>query len=1057
MAWKSFSDSAYSSYSSNRTDSSGSSERGRRSFLPEIFGIIQGMASALIFMALISGHRGDQMIGAAGDWIHNNFEFVFGQYVVYVIPVMLAINAIAGIFGRRAHIEQYRSLIRGFGGLILMIATCGFMAMIARVNDPEDAVGIFNNGGVVGSFLVDYEGLHLSRYLGRVGAFVVLGGAALIGLVLFTERFIRDFGIFLLKTLAFIFLPGRLFEKLGDMASGFTQFFNGSWIHVIRRFVGGIQFRPDAPRRVLASSTILGIAPATDREISRRLAIPRIESPPGMEDYRDHDDYDDQDDYDEPEAEGEVYEDEPAPPPVAQRWAAESARNGRVFGTAPARGVIEEPPIEDDEEEESEEEEITEGKAESFESDDSAEEFEQEEDEEEEEAVSDRVIEYEDDAEDEVEEAVTDAPTFEDSRRASDKADLEELFGAALRKATERPTPAPTVKPVAKAFADSAPVTEVSSTPVNKGTARVFRINRPSKPDDAEVEPEQQEIPFERNFALPSLDLLQEPPPATYRMSQEEANDLSRRIEQTLAQFKIEVEVFEVVQGPTVTRFAMSIAPGIRVNKILALENDLALALKAQQIRILAPIPGQAAVGIEVPNKKTNGVFLRDLLSTEAYQKSRSPLSFALGMNISGDPVIADLAQMPHLLIAGATGSGKSVCLNTIIASMLFRNSPDKVKFVMIDPKRVELAVYQAIPHLIAPVVCEPKKAAAALAWTVEQMDERYKICAELGVRNIDGYNAIVQDKQPNRKAMGRNLKYMPHIVVVIDELADLMMVARNEVEEYIIRLAQLARAVGIHLILATQRPSVNVITGIIKANFPSRIAFRVSSKVDSRTILDMNGAQALLGKGDMLYSPGGVKPFRIQGAYVSDEEIERVADYIRAQEKVRYEKEDFGTDQAAAAQKAKAQLVMQIAENSSVGTGEENENLEASDSVDGSEAPTLVRPDGIGGARPIMGGSRADAYAAASRSNSVYLPPADLDSLSDEEIFDIALKLVLESKKASVSYIQRRLKIGYARAGRLMDMMEERGIVGPYQGSKPRDLLVDPDEFRRRMAEAET
>lgn len=540
---------------------------------------------------------------------------------------------------------------------------------------------------------------------------------------------------------------------------------------------------------------------------------------------------------------------------------------------------------------------------------------------------------------------------------------------------------------------------------------------------------------FPSHYELPSLNLLADPPDTNYSMSEAEQDRLSRQIEQTLEQFKIAVQVVEVTQGPVVTRFALHVAPGIKVSRILALESDLALALKAQHVRILAPIPGQAAVGIEVPNKRTNPVMLKELMECDELMRSKAPLAFPLGKNVSGEPVVADLAKMPHILIAGATGAGKSVCLNSIIAAMLFRNPPDRVKMIMIDPKRVELSIYQAIPHLLAPVVAEPRKAAAALAWAVEQMETRYKLLAELNVRNIDGYNAIVNDRQPNKKAMGRDLKYMPHIVVVIDELADLMMVAKNEVEEYIIRLAQMARAVGIHLIVATQRPSVNVITGIIKANFPTRIAFRVSSKVDSRTILDTNGAEALLGRGDMLYSPGGVKPFRLQGTFVSDAEIESLADAIRAQEKARYVKEDFDV-LPTPAERAKAQL-MQSALGSLASPAEDDladewadreDQIERDELEDAAEGPGALAVRGRAGAPP--------------------LPPGDLDALSDEDLYDIALRLVLESRKASVSYIQRRLRIGYARAGRLMDLMEEQGIVGPYQGSKPRDIVVDPAEY---------
>ncbi|OPZ08043.1 MAG: DNA translocase SpoIIIE [candidate division BRC1 bacterium ADurb.BinA292] len=539
----------------------------------------------------------------------------------------------------------------------------------------------------------------------------------------------------------------------------------------------------------------------------------------------------------------------------------------------------------------------------------------------------------------------------------------------------------------------------------------------------ARVKAEQPEMDlFPSEYQLPSLDLLTDPPAVEYEMSEEEQTRLSQRIEQTLAQFKVEVNVVEVIQGPVITRFALKVAPGVRVSKIISLESELAMALKAPHVRILAPIPGQAAVGIEVPNRKSNPVMLKELLASEAFKTSKSPLSFALGKNIAGEPIVCDLAKMPHLLIAGATGSGKSVCLNAIIASLLYRNKPDQVKFVMVDPKRVELSIYQAIPHLIAPVVSETKKAAAALAWCVEQMEKRYKLLAELGLRNIDGYNALVRDPTTNKRAYGRSdLHYMPHVVIIIDELADLMVVAKNEVEEYIIRLAQMARAVGMHLVLATQRPSVNVITGIIKANFPSRIAFQVSSKVDSRTILDMNGAEALLGRGDMLYSPGGAKPFRIQGCFVADAEVERLADFIREQEKARYEKEDFEA-RPTPAERAKAQLRVEEAD----------------------EAPEMEEA-----------GGELDELAVAGRAGAAPLTPADMEQLSDEELYDMALRLILESRKASVSYIQRRMKIGYARAGRIMDILEEQGIVGPYQGSKPRDLLIDPVEYLQRLREA--
>jgi S-DNA-T family DNA segregation ATPase FtsK/SpoIIIE len=491
-------------------------------------------------------------------------------------------------------------------------------------------------------------------------------------------------------------------------------------------------------------------------------------------------------------------------------------------------------------------------------------------------------------------------------------------------------------------------------------------------------------------YKLPPLSLLHDPPPVEEEISEEEIRENCQILEKTLADFSIEVKVVQVTQGPVVTLYAMKPAPGVKVNSIVSLENDIAMALRAIKVRIQAPIPGKDTVGIEVPNRKEQSVFLKEILTCEKMSKARSPLAFCLGKTISGEPFIGDLSKMPHLLLAGATGSGKSVCLNSLIASVLYRQPPERVKFMLIDPKRVEMSVYQAIPHLISPVVYEPKKCAAALGWAVEHMEDRYRILAEAGVRNIDSYNALALSDKPNKKLMGKEFHYMPHIVIVIDELADLMMIARNDVEDFVIRLAQLSRAVGIHLVIATQRPSVNVITGIIKANFPCRIAFQVSSKVDSRTIIDMNGAEALLGRGDMLFSHAGApKPIRVQGAFISEDEVESLADFIREQEKAAYLKEDF-----VVIEKSKKEM--------EPGAAEEEET-------------------------PI-------------------------EDASDEELYQRALRMILETRKPSVSMIQRRMKIGYARAGRLMDMMEDAGIVGPYQGSKPRDLLIDPDEELARM-----
>jgi len=435
-------------------------------------------------------------------------------------------------------------------------------------------------------------------------------------------------------------------------------------------------------------------------------------------------------------------------------------------------------------------------------------------------------------------------------------------------------------------------------------------------------------------------------------------------LEETLANFGIEAKVVNVSQGPVVTRYELQPAPGIKVSKITSLADDLALALAAEDVRIEAPVPGKPVVGIEVPNKETEPVLLRDVLESPEFAQHPSPVALALGKDIAGQPVVADLKKWLHVLIAGATGSGKSVCLNCIIASLLFRTTPDMVKLLMVDPKRVELSVYDGVPHLICPVVTDPKKAAIALRWAVGEMERRYELFAEAGVRNIEMYHEWSQEPVEGEEPR----EHLPYIVIIVDELADLMMVAAAEVEDAICRLAQMARAAGMYLIIATQRPSVDVITGLIKANVPSRISFAVSSQVDSRTILDMGGAERLIGKGDMLYYPiGASKPVRAQGAWISDKEVEALVKYWKEQGEPEYQEEVV------------------------------------------TEAPELSwRED------------------------------------EDDELLEDAIRLVVESGQASISMLQRRFRIGYARAARLIDMMEVRGIVGGYQGSKPREVLVD-------------
>lgn len=438
-------------------------------------------------------------------------------------------------------------------------------------------------------------------------------------------------------------------------------------------------------------------------------------------------------------------------------------------------------------------------------------------------------------------------------------------------------------------------------------------------------------------------------------------------LEETFSSFGITVKVNQVSCGPAVTRYELTPAPGVKVSKIISLTDDLQLNLAASGIRIEAPIPGKSAIGIEVPNSKISGVGLKNLIQSSNFNRLNTPLAFALGEDIAGNTVVARLNDMPHLLIAGSTGSGKSVCLNSIIMSLLYNTSPEEMKLVFIDPKMVELTVYNGIPHLLTPVVTNPKKAAVVLRWMVTEMEKRYRLFAEKGVRDIARYNQ-------------NSAEPMPYIVIVIDELADLMMVAPIEVEDSICRLAQMARAAGMHLIVATQRPSVDVVTGIIKANIPSRIAFAVSSQADSRTILDMGGAEKLLGKGDMLFFPvGAIKPFRVQGAYVSDNDIEKTVDFIKKQ----------GTE--------------------AIKNIEQLEEIEASF--------------------------------------------AQAQEFEEDDLFWDAVSVFVEGQKASVSLLQRKLRIGYARAARLVDLMEDKGIVSELDNNKKREILIDSEQLEKLYA----
>lgn len=514
-------------------------------------------------------------------------------------------------------------------------------------------------------------------------------------------------------------------------------------------------------------------------------------------------------------------------------------------------------------------------------------------------------------------------------------------------------------------------VSALSTPAATENIKEIRKENTPTALDNTEMALQAEEnlakkIPA-TSYVFPPVDLMKKPRAKQMQMNEHQLQQKAALLENTLQNFHVDARVLNVTQGSSVTRYEVQPAVGVKVSSITKLADDIALNLRAKSIRIEAPIPGKAAVGIEVENEKPDMVSIRELIDSKEFRNASSKISFAVGKDISGRNVIANLKEMPHLLIAGATGSGKSVCINTIITSLLYKASPDEVKLILIDPKVVELGNYNGIPHLLVPVVTDPKKAAAALNWAVNEMTQRYKFFAEESVKDLDSYNELMRANQEPDKVL-------PKIVIIIDELADLMMVAPSQVEESICRLAQLARAAGMHLIVATQRPSVDVVTGLIKANIPSRIAFSVSSQVDSRTILDVGGAEKLLGKGDMLYSPVGEnKPLRIQGPYISDSETARIIDFVKKQGESTYD-----------------ESVVQTIE-----TPEKSQYGEVSD-----------------------------------------------------ELTEDAIAFILKQKKASVSMLQRRFRIGYNRAASIIDEIEARGIISPADGSKPRQVLYTEEEY---------
>lgn len=508
---------------------------------------------------------------------------------------------------------------------------------------------------------------------------------------------------------------------------------------------------------------------------------------------------------------------------------------------------------------------------------------------------------------------------------------------------------------------------------IQKATGR--KTETPKAQDNKTAE--KPRISANSNYQYPPISCLGEPPIVNVANYSDEMKTSAQKLVDTLKSFGVETKIVDISRGPSVTRYELQPAAGVRINRISNLADDISLSLASSGVRIEAPIPNKAAVGIEVPNHSRTMVTLREIIDTPQFRSAKSKLNVALGKDIAGNIACTDLAKMPHLLIAGTTGSGKSVCLNSMIVSLLYNATPDEVRLLMIDPKKVEFSVYNGIPHLLVPVVSDPRKASGALGWAVTEMLERYKLFSENNVRDMKGYNALCK-KLPDKTPL-------PHIVIFIDELSDLMMAAPNEVEDSICRLAQMARAAGMHLVIATQRPSVDVITGLIKANIPSRLALSVSSQIDSRTILDMTGAEKLLGNGDMLFNPVGIaKPIRIQGCFLSDEEVEDVVAFIKNQEKADYDEEVLKEiDRQAAVEKKKG-------------------------------------------------------------SSSAF----DSNGEETDEMLPKAIEVVVEAQAASTTLLQRRLRLGYARAARLVDELESRGIVGPYEGSKPRKVLITKQQW---------
>lgn len=1002
----------------------------------EITGIFLGLAGVFAALCLVAPGEGRSLVGPAGLAVREALNFVFGRYVAWAAPVALVFWAFVVFFSRE--IQRLGARVAGLTGLLA--CACALLAL-PGADDLALRAENFARAGALGAFIVEADGLGLAWQMGTLGAWLALGGGALISFLLATDL-----------------LLGPMVRAL---AAGWG------------RIAGGLRERREARRaadespvwrsRIFPVGAELGVGEGAAVALDEpplpsgggpSLLPPRPPSP-------------------------EEPEEKPGTPRSRRRWfffgGAGSAADPTAAAGAPGGSAAEamahglpgglkaldpgaemEDPIEIDEI--IDEEPVGEARQPTIVD-----------------GLSplptaaapparpnlSALWEDEDEDADGAEiglagihpAAGEEAPLTPAERRHFDRvgggvghAGAAGAPGLTLPRPGALRSGAP--EPLAGEDAEDAlddPLFESADEAKRVGIAAATGAVSGGSAAGTETSGAARDSAPARaannyeTYRLPPVELLDDPPRVDSRMTREELLEISQTLERTLLDFGIEAKVIQVTQGPVVTRFELKPAAGVKVSRITALEQDISMALRATNpVRIIAPIPGKAAVGIEVPNARRAGVYLKELISCDEFWAHKSPLAFALGKTIEGEPYFCDLSKMPHLLIAGATGTGKSVCINAIICSILYRMKPDQVRFLFVDPKRVELALYQDIPHLLAPVICDPKRAAGALAWVCEQMEERYQQLLEAGVRSIASYNALAEDPGKSKKTMGKRLQPMSHMVIILDELADLMVVAKADVEESIQRLAQMARAVGIHLIVATQRPSVNVITGVIKANFPARIAFQVSSKADSRVILDMNGAETLLGRGDMLFHPGGApKPQRIQGCFVSEAEVDRLVENIKSQAAADYVIEEF---QPLRDEKGKP--LPRPGASLFDGMDGEEDYLEDG-GEDGAGASNSKR-----GTNRVMGALDSSGHFVPHAGGSAWAGDDEID----EALVRAAARLVLETQKGSVSLLQRRLKVGFARAGRLMDMLEEIGIVGPYQGSKPRAILVDPDQYLALM-----